>query len=417
MVVSLATPRECSAVAGLSAKPRLLLCGHTYGVRVNRAKAIALSEWFEVLVCAPDFEGVVVFGRDGALQDTDEVPVGYQYRRLRRWPRNTGFLRSLLLGFTKEFRAWSPEYVLCEAEPWSLLRWQTWWLGRCQKRPPVFIEFTWENLPRTGFKGMVLRFIYRMAARTTQGVIAGNRGAEGLVQAAGLAPLQILRTGQLGADPAEHPPLTPEQKEAWRQAHGFNRKARVIGFCGRLLEQKGVLDLWDAVRRLRVNNPDIELALLGSGELETALRVRFGSETWCRILPPVPHEDVPAEIGCFDLMVLPSKPQMDPAKGDIWEEQFGHVLLEAMLCGVPVLGSSCGAIPEVLDNPQVIFPAGDVAALTALLERWLGDNRGLTQLAAEQQSHTAAVWSHEALAQRYARFMFSLNHVGASPLP
>jgi len=400
---------------GSPAKLRLLLCGHTYSVWVNRAKAVALSQWFEVLVCAPDFEGVRVFGRDGSLQDREENSPHYQYRRLRRWPRNTGFLRSVLRGFAREFQAWQPDYVLCEAEPWSLLRWQTWWLARRQGKRPVFVEFTWENLPRPGLKGAVLGFIYRMTAKTTDGVVVGNSGAERLMQSAGLDSGRILRTGQLGVDPAEHPAPSPEEKVRWRQKHGFSESGCVIGFCGRLMEQKGVLDLWAAVSHLRGKFPDIELALLGSGELEGVLRERFGSETWCRILPPVGHEQVPAEIGCFDLMVLPSKPQLDPAKGDIWEEQFGHVLLEAMLCGVPVLGSSCGAIPEVLENPEVIFPAGDVDALTALMERWLNDLVGLKHLAATQQAHTAAVWSHGALAERYARFMLPLKSAGSLP--
>jgi glycosyltransferase involved in cell wall biosynthesis len=254
----------------------------------------------------------------------------------------------------------------------------------------------------------VLRFIYQITAQTTDGVVVGNSGAERLMQSAGLSPARMLRTGQLGADPQEHPTPSGEEKAAWRQKHGFSEEAFVIGFCGRLIDQKGVLELWEAVSRLRKTFPAAELALLGSGELESVLRERFGSETWCRILPPVGHEQVPGEIGCFDLMVLPSKPQLDPAKGDIWEEQFGHVLLEAMLCRVPVLGSSCGAIPEVLENPAVIFPAGEVDALRALIERWLNDVPGLQQLAAAQQAHTASVWSHRALAERYARFMFSL---------
>ena len=394
--------------SGSPARPRLLLCGHTYSVWVNRAKAVALSGWFDVMVCAPDFEGVKVFGRDGSLQDRDGNSPHYQYRRLRRWPRKTGFLRCILRGFAKEFQAWQPEYVLCEAEPWSLLRWQTWWLARRQGKRPVFVEFTWENLPRPGLKGAVLRFIYQITAQTTDGVVVGNSGAERLMQSAGLSPARMLRTGQLGADPQEHPTPSEEEKAAWRQKHGFSEEAFVIGFCGRLIDQKGVLELWEAVSRLRKTFPAAELALLGSGELESVLRERFGSETWCRILPPVGHEQVPGEIGCFDLMVLPSKPQLDPAKGDIWEEQFGHVLLEAMLCRVPVLGSSCGAIPEVLENPEVLFPAGDVDALRALIERWLKDVPGLQQLAAAQQAHTATVWSHGALAERYARFMFSL---------
>jgi hypothetical protein len=49
------------------------------------------------------------------------------------------------------------------------------------------------------------------------------------------------------------------------------------------------------------------------------------------------------------------------------------------------------------------------------MERWLNDLVGLKHLAATQQAHTAAVWSHGALAERYARFMLPLKSAGSLP--
>ncbi|KMW70854.1 hypothetical protein WN50_32145, partial [Limnoraphis robusta CS-951] len=46
-----------------------------------------------------------------------------------------------------------------------------------------------------------------------------------------------------------------------------------------------------------------------------------------------------------------------------WKEQFGHVLIEAMACKVPVIGSDSGEIPHVIGEAGVVFPEGKAEAL------------------------------------------------------
>jgi len=52
-----------------------------------------------------------------------------------------------------------------------------------------------------------------------------------------------------------------------------------------------------------------------------------------------------------------------------WAEQFGRVLIEAMACAVPVIGSTSGEIPHVIGGGGLIFPEGDAAALARCLQR------------------------------------------------
>lgn len=392
-----------------SRKPRLVICGHTYSIRGNRAKAVALSEWFDVMVCAPDCEGILIYGRDGSFFDRIEVEAGYEYKQLRRWPRNLGLVRFMMLGFWKALREWSPDFILCEGEPWSFLRGQTRVLSWILPKRPVFVEFTWENIRRPAVKGLILDAVYKLVARTTDGVVAGNNAARELLKKAGLDEKRILVTGQLGISPSAHPVFSADSKKQWRLKHGFGGDAFVVGFCGRFIPEKGIMELIEAVRKVRENYPRLELALLGSGSLLTEISKENGFGKWFRVIPPVPFEEVASEIGCFDMMILPSKPQLDPRKGDIWEEQFGHVLIESMASGVPTLGSSSGAIPEVLEDSDVIFQWGSSASLAEKIARWLSNPEELELLAIRQRSRTNSKWTHRELAKRYADFMLGLG--------
>jgi len=69
----------------------------------------------------------------------------------------------------------------------------------------------------------------------------------------------------------------------------------------------------------------------------------------------------------LDALVLPSRTRPN------WKEQFGRVLVEAMACGVPVIGSDSGEIPHVIGDAGLIFPEEQVEILRAHLARLLGD--------------------------------------------
>jgi glycosyltransferase involved in cell wall biosynthesis len=70
---------------------------------------------------------------------------------------------------------------------------------------------------------------------------------------------------------------------------------------------------------------------------------------------------MPGYLNGLDVLVLPSRTRPN------WKEQFGRVLIEAMACGVPVIGSDCGEIPGVIGDAGLIFREGSVAELAARL--------------------------------------------------
>jgi glycosyltransferase involved in cell wall biosynthesis len=89
-----------------------------------------------------------------------------------------------------------------------------------------------------------------------------------------------------------------------------------------------------------------------------------------------------------------------------WEEQFGHVLIEAMACGVATLGARNGAIPEVLADDAALFPSGDA---TTLAQRLREVKQG-SDLATRQLQRVRDLFTHEAVASRWAGFIISKLH-------
>lgn len=133
-----------------------------------------------------------------------------------------------------------------------------------------------------------------------------------------------------------------------------------IGFVGRFSPDKGLDTLLVASRALEV--PHV-LRLVGNGPLEGWLHAqpRQAGMGRLEIVPAVAQEALPAIYAGLDVLVLPSRP---------WGfdlEQFGRVLAEAMACGVAVVGSDAGAIPEVIGPAGLVFPQGDAAALAQAL--------------------------------------------------
>ncbi|HEY8962055.1 MAG TPA: glycosyltransferase, partial [Luteolibacter sp.] len=381
-----------------AAKPKLALIGHTYMVRVNREKAQALGKHFEVRVYTCETRGWRVMGSE--VQDSTDPAEEHSLYKLDRWPRWQNYTCLLFRGLGRELARFQPDVVLVENEPWSWLRWQARLAAWRQAPRARFAEFTWENVKRPGWRGAVLSVIYRLAALTSGKVICGNEAARSLFLKAGARPENVRVDGQLGVDPAAHPPADPEEKQAWRRSLGWGDPDIVVGFCGRLVEEKGLLELVEACKRVRSVLPGLRLAILGAGPLHDTL-LASGDPGWLKLLPAVPHREIPRFLNKLDLFVLPSKPMAKP-NGEVWEEQFGHVLIEAMTCGTMTLGSDSGAIPEVMDDAEVVFAHSDVDELTRIIHRWAMDEEGRGAKAIEQQAKCVERWRHEALAARYA---------------
>jgi L-malate glycosyltransferase len=113
----------------------------------------------------------------------------------------------------------------------------------------------------------------------------------------------------------------------------------------------------------------------------------------------------------MDTLVLPSEAtdafKTLTAAG--WQEQFGHVLIEAMAAQVPVIGSDSGEIPNVIGEAGLVFAEGSPAELRGRLTQ-LMDHPILRQSLAEHGYQRAmAKYTNRALAKELLGFYRSLG--------
>ena len=298
------------------------------------------------------------------------------------------------------------DIILVDAEPWALYKWQTWWFARRYQPHALFGEFRFENLERPGLKGCVLSHFYRASARVDDFTISGNQASRMILLKYGASGKRNLVAAQIGVDTDDFVPVQPEKKSHFRQLFHLSPDTFFIGFCGRFVVEKGILDLIAAVREIRLDQAyeNVHLVLLGDGPLKSHLAKEC--PPWLHVVSGQPSSVIPHFMKSVDLFVLPSKPFKEGRR--VWEEQFGHVLIEAMACGVPTLGSDSGAIPEVIGAPDAIFPHSNVNALVQLLLKAIEDRDWRVALGKKQRQRVEMNYSHEAVARTYTDFFLEM---------
>lgn len=149
--------------------------------------------------------------------------------------------------------------------------------------------------------------------------------------------------------------------------------AVAIGFVGRLVDWKGVLDLAAAWPVVAEAAPHAHLVVAGEGEMETQMRETIGDAPRVHWLGF--RRDVPRIMAALDVLAFPSR-----------MEGFGIAAAEAMAAGTPVVAARAGSLPELLDDGvegRLVEP-GDLGALSAALTELA------TDAAARQRMGTAA---------------------------
>ncbi|MEM9153244.1 MAG: hormogonium polysaccharide biosynthesis glycosyltransferase HpsO [Cyanobacteria bacterium P01_F01_bin.3] len=395
---------------------KVLVASHTYIVDLNCEKLRSLTR------VDPNVEVTVVVPKRW-------TPGGVQSRKIESQPRDEGRFRVVpvdnfsennqgLLSFKSEIipllRDFRPDVIQVEQGAKSLGYAQLITLNRLLGLKAKNIFFTWWNLPYE--VTFPLSLLERYNLRHTDGLVVGNQDGADILSDHGYdGPTCVMP--QLGVDESL---FRPTQQPALMAQHGISPEDFVIGFVGRFVEEKGLLTLFKALGKLQAQeleqgeNREWKLLLLGRGDLKETL-VQLADELGIREriiwIESVPHADVPRYINLMDTLILPSETtyKFKTLSAVGWKEQFGHVIIEAMACKVPVIGSDSGEIPHVIKDDGLVFAEGDAAALAEKIALLMDQPEQHSELAERGYARAMREYTNDALAKRLLEFYTTLG--------
>ena len=256
-----------------------------------------------------------------------------------------------------------PDIFHIDEEPYNYATFHAARASRQINARVKIIFFCWQNILRQypfPFAQME-QYMYRAA----DAAIAGSGESKNILQRKGFSkPVRVIP--QFGVPDAFAPRPTA------RAQNDF-----LIGYAGRLVPEKGVDVLLRAVANLR---GEWQLHIVGSGPEKNSLAElaeALGIRARVTFTPWVSSGEMPNFFNSLDVLVVPSLTRAN------WKEQFGRVLMEAMACGIPVIGSASGEIPNVIGDAGIVVPENDAEAITRALET-LRANPALRQQYAQQ---------------------------------
>jgi glycosyltransferase involved in cell wall biosynthesis len=269
-----------------------------------------------------------------------------------------------------------PDLVHVDEEPYNFATYLA--LREAKRAGARRLFYTWQNI----YRSIPLPFSLVERANYTfaDAALAANEDAADVLRRKGFQ--RRIAVIPPGLDPELYVPVRIIRSESFR-----------IGYIGRLVAEKGVDLLIRACHRLAGN---WTLQIVGEGDQIGSLHklaAQLEIQDRIQFRPAVASSDVPTVLRELDVLVLPSRSRPN------WREQFGRVLMEAMACAVPVVGSTCGEIPRVIEAGGFVFPEDDVEALSAHLLALQADPELRRELGLRGRERVLSNYTHRRVAE------------------
>lgn len=377
---------------------RVLRISHSAAVEEWRGRERALTDLgVDVHLLAAPTEDV-----GGSMVRLSPRP-GEKVRAVRRWGSHPALFvydpRPLWRALAEHW-----DVIDVHEEPFALATAEILLLRALHRNRAPYVLYTAQNLRKR--YPVPFRWFERAALRGAAGISACNTDAARISQDKGFAGRA--RVIPLGVDPvrfAADRPGTTTHDDSVRPHRNEDRI--VVGFVGRLVPEKGVGVLLDAAAL----DPRVRLRVAGAGpqldSLRTAAR-ELGLADRAEFVGPLPPEALPAFYRTLDVLAVPSRAT------PTWTEQFGRVAVEAMSCGVPVVASDAGALPDVVGGAGLIVAASDASALVSAIQQAAGPRA--TELRAAGYARAAqSAW--DAVGRQYLSLYRSATHAAPPSTP
>ena len=363
---------------------RVLMISHAYvSVELAQAKAreLARRPGLDVTVVAPSR-----FFELGRWMSAERPPAP-EYRLevlpvalpMVRGQRHAYFYPR---GLVKLMRSLRPDVVDLWEEPYSAVSTQVALARRAvASGAPLVLNPSQQAVKR---QPPPFRWGERYVVRAASYVVGRSPESVAVVEAKGYrGPSTVIGHGiELGF-------LGPRDRAASRRELGLPDDGPMVSFAGRLVPDKGVDVLLDAVAR----TPGLRALIVGEGPAGGALRAqaaRLGIEDRVRFHAPLPMERVAVAFTAGDVVAMPSR-----------HEPWGRVAVEAMACGVPLVAGAAGHLPALVGDHGRLVRPGDADDLARALREAIEEPEPARSERVARAREYAASFSWAALAERW----------------
>lgn len=280
--------------------------------------------------------------------------------------------------FASEARAFQPDIVHIDEEPYNVATWLALRVSKQIGAKSLF--FTWQNINRP--YPLPFRLIEKWVFQNSHYGIAGTSSAAEVWREKGYHGRMAV-IPQFGVDTNLFIPTSKSHDRL------------TIGYVGRLVPEKGVDLLITALASLK--RYQWTLKIIGGGPEENNIQKQIGNLNLgerIELTGQLPSAQMPKTIANLDIMVIPSRTMPN------WKEQFGRVIIEAMASKVVVVGSDSGAIPDVIGDAGLVFPENNASALADCLQTLLDDSELRCTLAEKGRQHVLENFTQQQIASQ-----------------
>jgi glycosyltransferase involved in cell wall biosynthesis len=228
--------------------------------------------------------------------------------------------------------------------------------------------------------------LQRQAYRCAHAIVANSLAAAGLLRREGISDARVR--------------VIPNGVDAGRShAHREWRPIRAILTVANLRREKAHEILFDAVARLAPTHPDLRVRIAGDGPRAAELRALAATLGIAERVSFLGHrDDIDALFADADLFVLPSR-----------SEAFPNSVVEAMAAGLPVVATTVGGLPELVepDRTGLLVPPDDGAALAQAIASLIAHPERARVLGDKARETVARRYSFDRMVRAFERLYLS----------
>ncbi|MBN2754535.1 MAG: glycosyltransferase family 4 protein [Candidatus Goldbacteria bacterium] len=323
---------------------KILFVSHSSVLEYHQQKLCLMAEKFgvQIVLVTPPYwpEG----GIDAPVY-TGNTSITYETGKVVQFKNH---LMHFYLNASEIIKKYNPDIVYLEEDAFIPACAQ--FIKAAKKAGKKTVFFTWENIHR-GYN-FIYNKIERYCLKNADAAVAGNKEGADILKVKGfINSVEVIP--QYGLNVNDFSP-----------ACGFGGGIKEVVYIGRLIEEKGIDTLIEAVSKVK----GINLNLIGTGDEEYVNALKSSAAKYNVSERVIFHGFMDrARLNAFiknmQVLVLPSITTHG------WKEQFGRVLIEAFASKIAVIGSDSGEIPNVIADAGLIFREGNPFGLAEAIEK------------------------------------------------